>query len=386
VIQIFYSKKVPLLQNTVYLDQISAKTAPYGTLNITMDNKQFVFNSAFDPRLMVYDKSYDNSVPSKVFISYYDGIIDYLASRYNLRSGNIIEIGCGKGTFLTRTASRYKNINCLGIDPSYEGSKTSHNGRVKFINEYFKKEHINNINLISLILLRHTLEHIPSPIDFLKNIFHIFKYRIKSKTLPVFIEVPDFMWTLKNDAFMDFCYEHVNYFTEKSISDCISAAGAHVTNITKAFKNQYIWAECTINSDRFTKAHSYRVNDPDLKDKNFFTHFKNNLKTIINKIKILKINKKTVIWGMATKGVMFSLHLLNNHVEVDYCIDINRNKQGKYAPLSGYQISSPNCLVGKNNYAIICMNQNYAKEVHNLCRNLKVNHIMYDAEINEICL
>ncbi len=385
--RIFYSKKVPILQNKVYPDPNTAKTAPFGILNIVMDNKTpFAFNADFDASLINYDKDYDNSVPSDVFIGYYDEIADHLSSQYHLGSGSIIDIGCGKGTFLSRMASRYENIHCIGIDPSYEGSKSSHNGRVKFINEYFLEKHINNVESVSLILLRHTLEHIPSPIDFLKNIFSILKDRIKSEPVPVFIEVPDLMWTLKNNAFWDFCYEHVNYFTEESLYQCISASEAQVLNITKAFFGQYIWAECIINSNNFTNTKLYKINHLDLTCKDIIAHCKNSLKTITEKIRTLKINKKIVIWGMATKGVMFSLHLINNDITVDYCIDINTNKQGKYIPLSGYKIDHPNCLANENDYAIICMNPNYAKEVRELCSNLKLKHTMYDAEINEIFL
>lgn len=80
--RIFYSKKVPILQNKVYPDPNTAKTAPFGILNIVMDNKTpFAFNADFDASLINYDKDYDNSVPSDVFIGYYDEIADHLSSQ-----------------------------------------------------------------------------------------------------------------------------------------------------------------------------------------------------------------------------------------------------------------------------------------------------------------
>ncbi len=343
------------MQNRVCSDRESALSCPSGSLDIVTENG-FTYNANFNPEFMTYDQDYDNNVPSQTFMRYYDEIVDYLVSRYDLRNGIILDIGCGKGTFLSRMADRYKYIKGMGIDPAYEGPVDSHGGRLKFINEYFQAGHIENVPSISLILLRHTLEHISSPTEFLKNIFSIVK-----KPVPVFIEVPDLNWIFENRAFWDFCYEHVNYFTMTSLAQCINDAGGQVRGMTSAFEGQYIWTECILNSD---------------------ANFANYLKDIIDKFKSL--NKKIVIWGMATKGVMYVLYLLNNNIRIDYCVDINIHKQGKYAPLSGYKILPPESLRPDEDYAIICMNPNYAREIYDSCKILNLKFELFSPFLTSI--
>ncbi len=380
---IFSSRKVPILQNKVYNEKLSAINANFGELIIVEEsNINLVHNSAFNPELMVYDTSYDNTVPSEIFMKYYDNIADYLFKKYDLTIGTIIDIGCGKGTFIKRMADRFSNINCIGIDPSYEGDHISHNGRLKFITEYFDSKHLEGINTIPLILCRHTLEHIPQPEMFLKEIFSIFKNKFEKDTIPVFIEVPDFAWIIENNAFWDFCYEHTNYFTELSLTNALIYGGAKDIRITKAFQNQYQWAECFISNKR-TK--NILQNKTGLINTNMLINkFENNIQDTINKVQRLSNKCQIVIWGMATKGIMFTLHLQNNNLNIDYCVDINKNKQGKFTPLTGLQIIPPNQLPKDQKLAIICMNPNYSDEINSLCQNMNINYKLFDTNIKEL--
>ena len=372
--QMFVSSRVPILQNKVYCDEVAAQNAHFGSLNIVLDKKNgLFFNKNFDENLMEYDQDYDNSVPSKVFMDYYDEIGDYIVEKYDLKNGVILDIGCGKGTFLSRLAKRYDFIQAIGIDPSYEGPLTTCDGRLKFKKEYFNKEHLNDISQISLVLSRHVLEHIPSPSDFLKTIFEPLE---NMKDIPLFIEVPDLTWIIKNKAFWDFCYEHVNYFTHESLSYCIKQAGANITKISPSFKDQYIWIEATLNSIDSQATLSTNTNII----KQVFTgkkdDFKEYMDEVVKAMKSISLSKEIVIWGMATKGVLYSLHLMNLGIDVSHCVDINENKQGKYSPLSGLKIQSPSDLTVEKSYAIVCMNPNYAKEIELNCLELGLDVLL----------
>lgn len=161
---IFSHARVPILQNRVYSTAEEAESAAVGDLEICVE-AGFGWNDKFKENLIKYDDQYNNSVPSAIFDAYYDRIADYLASRYDIASAPVIDVGCGKGTFLKRMAKRYK-FKGIGIDPSYEGPSTV--GNLTFIAEEFSKDHVDFEP--SLVLCRHTLEHIPNPTGFLRKV------------------------------------------------------------------------------------------------------------------------------------------------------------------------------------------------------------------------
>lgn len=383
---LYFADKVPILQNKVYPDAESAKQCPSGSLNIVMERETGLYiNANFDASLMMYDRDYDNSVPSNIFMNYYDEIADYLLANYGLNEGTILDIGCGKGLFISRMASKYDSLTALGIDPSYEGPKTICDGRVRFINEYFTQQHISKDTKVSIVLCRHTLEHVPSPASFLRTIFEPFSLH-EFEDIPVFIEVPDIDWITANDAFWDFCYEHVNYFSHKSLYQCITQAGGQVNAITPGFNGQYIWAEAVLNPSghKSEQANKYvdeaRPRETEKPGKVFKTY----IASVAERVGALSQEKPLVIWGMATKGVMYSLLLGSAGISADYCVDINERKQGKYSPLSGNRIASPTELKSSEKYAVICMNPNYVSEIKAQCIELGLDAMLYSPDGTEL--
>ncbi|MDI9312099.1 MAG: class I SAM-dependent methyltransferase [Limnohabitans sp.] len=380
--KVYFSGKLPVLQNRVYTSRDSALNAPQGELCITEDPiTKLVHNSSFDPKIMIYDENYDNSVPSVFFKNYYDEIIDYLVGKYDLKNGIVLDIGCGKGTFLNRMAEKYSFINGIGVDPSHEGEKITNDGRVNFINEYFDETHLKGINKISLVLLRHTLEHIPNPQSFLNPIFGILTSKFTSANIPIFIEVPDFKWILNENAFWDFCYEHTNYFTKQTLCNTIENSNAKVTSIKNAFNNQYLWGECYLNYNNTTV-----IEPVDLmaETERVGVMFDENITIVIKKLKNISENSKIVIWGMATKGVIYSLHMMENGIKIDYCVDINKAKQNKFVPVSGLEIIEPDALPKEVNLSIVVMNPNYTNEIREMCKSLKIDFELLTPDITKV--
>lgn len=368
---IYKALNFPILQNKVYSSKEEAINCPKGNINITMDESGFVSNIEFDSGKMNYDTDYDNSVPSDFFKSYYRKIGDYLINKYSLSDDSLIlDIGCGKGTFLNLMFEElgYKGIG-IGIDPSYEGDLNLHNNNLKFIQEYFSDKHIENVSKVSLVILRHTLEHIPNPSNFLASLFEIFK-RKRLKDIPIFIEVPDVDWIFENRTYWDFFYEHVNYFSKSSLEQCITNSGGVTSEIRNEFGGQYLWAEAYINSSDEKKIGFIRTVSN--------INFQNEITLNIEKIKTsLEENSTLVIWGMASKGIIFSLHLFENGICPKFFIDVNANKQNKFIPKLGCPISASSKLPKDDSLSIICMNPNYNKEIHNECVKLGLNFKLY---------
>ncbi len=375
-IEYLLETNVPVLQNRVYETESESKLSKSGIINLTHCNDcNFTFNGSFDENIIVYDEHYDNSVPSQLFVNYYKEICKYIYKKYNLENGFVYDIGCGKGTFLNLLCEMYPNVQGLGIDPSYEGNLNPM-PNLRFIQDFFKHEHVSIKP--NLVLSRHVFEHLEYPKDFLEIIR---KPLAEFENIPVFIEVPDFSWIVQNKTFWDLCYEHCNYFSEKSIEKMFEKNNNSLTKITKSFGDQYFWVEGLFNSNQNKSEQDfYTINKKDIVE--FVNSIKNaqkDINALINKYKVE--GYKTIVWGMATKGVIFTNNIDSNNELIDYCIDINAEKQSRYTPITAHFINKPSILNDISSFKclIIIMNLNYVSEIKAEVKSYNISAIFIDA-------
>lgn len=379
-IESLLNNSVPILQNKVYKSESEAKKSGLGIVNLThCQNCNFTFNGDFDDSIIVYDETYDNSVPSKLFIEYYKTICHYLYKKYDLENGVVYDIGCGKGTFLNMLCELYPSIKGIGIDPSYEGDLNP-KSNLTFFKEFFDAKHVTSKP--NLILSRHVFEHIEFPRKFLDAIREPIK---EFDNVPVFIEVPDFEWIVENQTFWDICYEHCNYFSEKSIQEMFTNSWSILTRITKSFGEQYLWVEGLFNPRGLGILDQKFLEVDKSKIMNFITSIQSSQERILQFIKEYKNEKyKIIVWGMATKGVIFTNNIDSNKLYIDYCVDINKEKQHKYSPVTAHYINSPEVLNSLSVYKclVIVMNTNYIKEIKNEVSQHDISAEFIDAHGN----
>jgi hypothetical protein len=146
---------------------------------------------------------YQNSIiDSEKFSSHKKDVLSFISSFLNKKS-KVVEIGCGKGNFFEMLlADGFANL--VGFDAAYNGENV-------LINKRYICEKGKEFNA-KLIVMRHTLEHIVIPVNFLGKLFRI----NGNKDASIVIEVPCMAWIVENCAWWDLSYEHCNYFSEKS--------------------------------------------------------------------------------------------------------------------------------------------------------------------------
>jgi hypothetical protein len=90
---------------------------------------------------------------------------------------------------------------------------------------------------------------------------------------------------------------------------------------------------------------------------------------------------ETIIWGGASKGVIFSIMKERVGQPVKMVIDINPAKQGKFLPLTGLQVQSPENALSEilPGSTIYVMNSNYLDEIKSISKN-KYNYLTIDNE------
>lgn len=346
-----YRESIPILQNRVYADREEALSAAAGRLTLcTCSQCGFSYNGEFDEGLIVYDENYNNDVPSATFERYAEDIARLLIEKYDLTSGTVYDVGCGKGTFLRTLCRLAPGIKGIGIDPSCEPT-TEENFTLR--RDIFRPGSFDAGT--KLVVLRHVLEHITNPVDFLTELGEA------APNIPLYVEVPEVNWIFENGAFWDFCYEHCNYFSAASLRNAMALAGFTDIEQSPAFGGQYQWAigiakggEKSLTSNgkaAVTAAVDYAASE----------------RASIDSVReLLQNSSGAAVWGMATKGVILTC-LVDG---VTAGIDINAKKQGKYAPFSGLMINPPDWLQANHVETVLIMNGNYEMEIRKMIAEL----------------
>jgi hypothetical protein len=346
---VFNQSNVPVFQNKVYPTFEMALSAEKEEVELVQSLiSGFVFNKSFLPHKMNYDVHYQNEqANSSFFKAHLDEVFSLLKS-FGISNKKVVEVGCGKAVFFDMMLAN--RIDCWGFDPTYEGD----NERIK--KEYFDESH-KGISA-DVIIMRHTLEHIPKPFSFLHTIAKANDYKGF-----LFVEVPTFDWIEKKKAFWDIFYEHCNYFTEQSLGAMFDDA---ITG--NFFGGQYIYLWADLTKIKNTIPDNITFKKFNTKD------FSENLDSYKA---LLQNNGSFAIWGAGAKGSTF-LNLLDREKKlVEYVIDINAVKQNKFIAGTGHPIFGPSILLEKPIENILIMNENYAAEIKKqiAAYNLSINII-----------
>lgn len=332
--ELYRQHDLPIFQNRMYDSPDEARNCPKGDIRLVEDMETgLVSNCAFDASVMDYDSAYQNEQGmSALFRGHLEGVADLVETHMGRK--NLVEVGCGKGTFLELLLMR--GVNISGFDPTYEGS----NPLVR--KEYFSEE----LGLCGDgLILRHVLEHIEDPVAFLERLG-----AANGGRGLIYIEVPSFDWICRKRAWFDIFYEHVNYFR---LSDFNRIFG-RIVHADTAFGGQYL----RIIGDLAT------IRTP-VRDPAHAPSFPSDFTSRLLSETQTEPSGSTVVWGGASKGVIFSLLRERGGRPVDRVIDINPDKQGRYLPATGLLVTSPAAgLEGLSQGTTIhVMNPNYLQEI-----------------------
>ncbi|WP_447788894.1 class I SAM-dependent methyltransferase [Pseudomonas farris] len=343
---------LPVLQNRTFADAQSAKASASADMVLVQDETSgLIFNQAFDADKLSYDADYQNEqAHSGQFQKHLSDVEGIIARHF--KDQELIEVGCGKGYFLELLKGLGYAIT--GIDPAYEGDNA----------DVIKAPFTRGLGLSAdAIVLRHVLEHIQDPVSFLAEMAQA------NQGGQIYIEVPCFDWILEHRAWFDLFYEHVNYFR---LDDLRRMFGT-VHEAGHLFGGQYLYIVADLATLRLTPEQPVpRLALPD--------GFTSSLARAVQIIRSAPA-QGSAIWGASSKGVIYSLFLQRAGVAVDRVVDINPAKQGRYLPLSGVRVSSPQEAMddlpeGAN---LFVMNSNYLEEIKRMTGGRYVYHAVDSA-------
>lgn len=275
---------------------------------------------------LVFDSNYNNEIQNKGGdmnqLAMVRGIIE---SRLPLKSERIIEVGCGRGVLLgLLKKAGYTNV--LGYDPVATNAP----------NELVCPEYWNGECDVrpDLLILRHTLEEISDPAAFLKV--------VSDQKIPsIYVEITNISHSLTNGDPFSFYPECENLFSIGSLTKLMSNCQYGLDDVTMFFGGS--WSGCWFR----------------------FTGNKFNPAVTISfcRQKILEMEKPVVLWGAGGRGSNIVSFCELCKEDIEFVVDINPSKVGKYIPPYGQRIISPEELSVVKAKTLIVSSKKFRDEI-----------------------
>jgi SAM-dependent methyltransferase len=316
-----------------------------------------IFNMEYDPTQLSYRVGYENSLRgSDRFRKYEDALVDTLLERYQLHERIIVEIGCGRGQFLRALCERGGNSG-IGFDPSYSGEEENAKGSPDIVIRPEAYGAQNKDLNADFICSRQTLEHLYDPRGFLSNI----RNATSRSGIPVFLEVPNGLYTLHDEGIWDVIYEHCSYFTPCSLARVFGETGYKLVEVAETFSAQFLIVHAETNASERGPTTAVTL-DLERMVGSFAERYEKRLRDwICRLLELENEGRKVVVWGAGSKATTF-LNLLRPRA-IEFVVDVNPRKHWKYVIGTGQRIVPPEFLREYVPDDVICMNPNYLDEI-----------------------
>ena len=352
--------RVPTNSCLLVEDRAQALAFPTGDIVLALcSGCGFIFNAVWNPECTVYSGQYEETQGfSPTFNTFNRAIAEELVSSYDIRGKTVLEIGCGKGEFLSLICKLGGNRG-IGYDPSFVPARQRSEQDIRFVREFFTED--THEIAPDLLCCKMTLEHIGQTHQFLASVRSV----ANRKDSVIFFQVPDVARILKEGAFWDIYYEHCSYFSATSLKHLFTGTGFAVQKIWTGYDGQYLMILTSPAED------GSDLTSGDEEDVAAIIRGSGSFAAAVAHSRAVwqcrirnwaATGQRTVLWGSGSKAVAF-LTTLGVHDEVEHVVDINPYRVGKFLPSTGQRIVAPSFLREYRPDNVVIMNPIYRREV-----------------------
>lgn len=315
----------------------------------------FVTNRAFDAGQMHYADGYEATQAfSPTFNAFHERLARELIHRYDLTGKHLLEIGCGRGEFLTLLCQLGGNTG-VGYDPASPSGTALLPEGVTVVDEPYAPVPGARYDFVCCKM---TLEHIPDVARFVGTV----RAGLDEGTT-VFFQVPDATRVLQEGAFWDVYHEHCSYFTAGALTHLFRSQGFVVVRTWTAYDGQYLMIEA-----RPSNAPVPALPAPSVEA------FRPAVDRFVSTVSTLRASwrerlgrrhrqgQRVVLWGGGSKAVAF-LTTLGVYDEVQAAVDVNPHKHGTFLAGTGQPVVGPASLREAPPDHVVVMNPIYRDEI-----------------------
>ena len=160
-------------------------------------------------------------------------------------------------------------------------------------------------------------------------------------------------------------YEHCSYFSPASLVRLFEDCGFEVFETWLDFDDQYLFLmarprEMTSNDRRVSALRDDALQESVSQFENTVT---DEITQWTNRVRgFAEAGRRPVIWGAGSKCVSF-LTTTGLQEEIEFVVDVNPYKQGKFLPSTGHKVIAPEELRDYQPQAVVVMNPVYVAEI-----------------------
>ena len=298
--------------------------------------------------------------------------------KLNKKKAFIIDIGSNDGIALKAFLDMgYKNV--LGVEPGKNLAKLANKNKIKTFNGFLEKKNLKKIKKnADLILASNVFAHS----DKLKEMADCM-LQLLGKNGTIIIEIQYLLNTLKDLTFDNIYHEHYNYWSLTSLVNFFNRFNAKIIKSERVDTHGGS-LRIYIKKDKKAKVEKSvglmlkeeeRFGIKKLKTyKDFGTKvykIRDNVRRNIRKLK--DENKLVVGYGAPAKATT-ALNFFNISSEIDYIVEDNRLKHGKFIPGTKIPIVSKTKIKNSRN-TILVLAWNFFEEIKNNNKKLSNNFI-----------
>jgi SAM-dependent methyltransferase len=266
--------------------------------------------------------------------------------RFDLFGKKIVEIGCGRGEYLSIMKSC--GAEAYGLEYSHDSVEACKDSGLNVYHGF-----IDSVNykicesLFDGFFMLNFLEHLPNPLETLRGINNILR-----KEAYGIVEVPNTELTLKTNNFLDFISDHTFYFTKNSLNTILQLSGFEVLEIQESWSDNLLSAivkkRSSFDSSGFKETKNHIVSKLD----SYIEAFRPN---------------RVAVWGASHMTFSLLPELLNvNYIQ--YVIDSAKFKQNRFTPVTHIPIVVPDHIRDEPVAAIIVIAAGYSDEIVKIIR------------------
>jgi SAM-dependent methyltransferase len=264
--------------------------------------------------------------------------------RFSLKGKKVIEIGCGRGEFLS--IMQQLGVEAYGLEHSEESVRQCIKNGLRVSKGFIQSStHRLNHAPFDAFFMLNFLEHLPGPNSTLRGICN----NLTDDAVGL-VEVPSFDMILRKRLFSEFVCDHLFYFTKETLNTTLRLNGFEVIDCSE------VWHDYIISA--IVKK----------REKIDISHFYGHQVQLENEIgDYIRGFKNIAIWGAGHQAFAI-ISLLDLADKIKYVVDSAPFKQGKYTPAAHVRIASPDALESDPVDAVIVMAAGYSDEVAGIIR------------------